>query len=1190
HEDLYRNSMGILHLQERQHLALFMRQDSFGRFVTCLIYVPRDNYDTSLREKFRHIIESELNGTQTTFTTRIDDQRLARVFAVIHLKNGMPKGFSQERLEKKLREAARAWPDRLRECLIEKQGITIGSALHQKYAHSFPSAYTAHFRPEHAVNDILQISKMPRGQNLIADLIADDDNKQAVHLRVYHRGKPLELSSVMPIIENMGLMAESETGPFAVIDKDEKIFVHSFKAKLQGDSTIDLTAIHDEFLKTFVSVWQGHQDNDTFNQLILLAGMTGRQVVLVRALSRYLKQIRAPHSLISITHTLVKHAQLSQLLLKLFELRHSPAITSQARKQFSKIRAEFMAGLAKVPTLDEDRILRRLLNLIEAAMRTNFYQDNAPALAIKFDCAAVENMPLPRMKYEIFVHSSLVEGIHLRGGKVARGGIRWSDREDFRTEILGLVKAQMVKNAVIVPVGSKGGFVVRQKLSADHYQDGITCYQIYIRSLLSLTDNLVKGKIIPPKQVLRHDGDDPYLVVAADKGTAKFSDIANTISQEHGFWLDDAFASGGSVGYDHKEMGITARGAWESVKRHFREMGHDTQSQNFTVMGVGDMSGDVFGNGMLLSKHIRLLGAFDHRHIFCDPNPDAAKSFKERERMFHLPKSSWANYHAKLISKGGGIFSRQEKSIRITPEMKAAYDIGAETLSPQDLINAMLKAPVDLLYLGGIGTYVKASTETHEQVDDRANDSLRVNAKELRAKVVAEGANLGCTQRARIEFAKLGGRINTDAIDNSAGVDTSDHEVNIKIAFAPSLISAKLKRPARNKLLRDMTDDVAKLVLRDNYLQTQALTVAQLRGNELVHLHARTIAALEKTGLLNRQVEFLPDEEELSARMRDGQTLTRPELAVLLAYAKIWLFDQLLASNLPDDPWLKGDLLRYFPKKMSDKFSRDIAQHQLAREIIATSITNSFINRAGSQFVFRAMEKTGQNAVAVTRAYVIARDSYQLVSYWRAIESLDNVAPAAVQAELFLYTERLLSYVVPWILRETKVTQPFEKQIDDLGSACQKMRTWLDENTPVSAKVNASQLIAQKVPEPLAKTAALIPLLSAAPDVHWLSQKYNVSIAQGSALFFSVGDRFNFSWLREKCRASAQNTQWQRDAISGLIEDLFITQRMLCGKILSSHRKQWHDPAAWFAGSTRLQAIDHTMNELRHSTAIDFAG
>ncbi|MGB4100512.1 MAG: NAD-glutamate dehydrogenase [Alphaproteobacteria bacterium] len=1199
---LHDHAIGILRLQERQRLALFTRRDPFERMVTCLIYVPRDQYDSSLRNKFQQILAAAFAGSIKNVNVRIDDNPLARIFITVATTPGATPKIDQLALEEELRDVARAWSDRLRDRLHTVFGDQSGRLLTERYNTAFPLDYRETVSAELALQDIGSIETMA-GNNLGINLLhLREDPDEVMHLRIFHRGVALDLSQVLPIIENMGLYVQIHRGPYVITPQGatEQIWLHDFIGKCQHQLPHALHDAKDLFEETLHRVWEKAIPDDGFNQLALRAALPWRKVNILRTLAKYALQIRSPHSLPAVVAALAKHARLTQLIVALFIARHDPATQDKKGTARTKtLTQEAMKLLGAIPNLDEDRIMRRFLNLVQASLRTNYFQtaaDGKPKdyLAIKFNCAAIENLPLPRPLYEVFVASPRVEAIHLRGGKVARGGIRWSDRpEDFRTEILSLMKAQMVKNSVIVPVGAKGGFIVKHPNPQEPVKEGIACYKILMRGLLDLTDNRINGKIVPPPNVVRHDGDDPYLVVAADKGTAKFSDIANSISLDYGFWLGDAFASGGSVGYDHKRMGITARGAWEAVKRHFREMAKDVQRERFTCIGVGDMSGDVFGNGMLRSKHTLLCGAFDHRHIFCDPTPDPSKSYSERNRMFKLPTSSWADYNPKLISKGGGIFSRALKTIPITPEMRTAYNITAESLSPNELIQAMLRAPVDLLYFGGIGTYVKATEERPEEAGDRTNDALRIDGCEIRAKVVSEGANLAMTQRGRIEYALKGGRLNTDAIDNSAGVDTSDHEVNIKIALSKAITAGKMSLPARNKMLTAMTDDVAALVLRDNYLQTQALSVTEAQAPELLGVHGRAMRMLERSGLLNRRVEFLPVEDELTERQRLGRGLTRPEMAVLLAYAKIWLFQQLTASRLPDDPFLQTDLMHYFPRLMQAKCAPLIAQHQLRREIIATSVTNSLINHAGIHFVLRMTERTGFSAAAITRAYLLAREIFEFDTLWERIEALDNKIPATAQIAMQVTINQVLERVVPWLLRQHADQTSLDQLITHYRRGVAELTPWLERNgeTLLGQKKQQDLLTLQTVgtPADLARHVVMLPLLATAPDLQNLGKTGRSGVATTADIYFRLDHQFGFTWLRERIQQLPAQTPWQRDASLALQEEMFAAQRKLAAAVLrtkggSTRYQRWSKKLG-----TQLTATEQMLQELRAASKPDLA-
>ncbi|HUG26031.1 NAD-glutamate dehydrogenase, partial [Piscinibacter sp.] len=1041
-DELLHTAMGILHLGERQRFRLFVRRDPFERFVSCLIFAPRENYTTELRQKWQSILLQAFNGSSSEFNAHLSESVLARIQISVRTQPGKIPAFDVRELESRLVAAARRWEDDLKAALLEAAGEARGNELLRRFGGAFPAGYREEFAARAAVPDIETMARLsdeqPLGMALYRPLEATPGT---LRFKLLRRGEPLTLSASLPMLEHLGMKVLDEHPHHVAPAGEAPIWIHDFGLQpMVGDPEVEVDTLHRVFEDAFAALLRGEVENDDFNRLVVAALMPAHEIVVLRAYAKYVRQIGFALSQAFIEATLATHAGIALALVGLFKLRFDPQPGIDAAAQVTEQVLAIETALEGVDKLSEDRVLRQFLGLILATTRTNFWRRDAagrrrPSLSFKFDSAKVPGLPAPKPMFEIFVYSPRFEGVHLRGGKVARGGLRWSDRpEDFRTEVLGLVKAQMVKNTVIVPVGSKGGFVLkRAPSSADReafMREGVACYQDYLRGLLDLTDNRAGDTIVPPPQVRRHDDDDPYLVVAADKGTATFSDYANAISKEYGFWLGDAFASGGSVGYDHKVMGITARGAWESVKRHFREMGVDTQTREVPVAGIGDMSGDVFGNGMLLSHHILLVAAFDHRHIFLDPGPDAARSFAERERLFNLPRSSWADYDTALISAGGGVHPRTAKSIPLTAEVKKLLGTLADAMTPTELVNAILKAPVDLIYNGGIGTYVKAASETHAQVGDRANDALRVNGRELRCKVFAEGGNLGCTQLGRIEFALAGGRINTDAIDNSAGVDTSDHEVNIKILLGLPIAEGELTEKQRNTLLPEMTDEVAALVLRDNVFQTQVLSVTGRIAAQLLDAQSRFMQTLEKAGRLDRALEFLPTDEELAERRAQGQGLTSPERAVLLAYSKMWVYDELLASPLPDDPWVATALGRYFPQVLQERFAGYLPRHPLRREIIATHVTNSMINRVGSTFVHRLCETTGARAFEVVRAYLMSREIFGMVPLWLAIEALDNQVADEVQSQMLIDTSRQLERGTKWFLRSRRLNEDIAATIE----------------------------------------------------------------------------------------------------------------------------------------------------------------
>ncbi len=1205
--ELFDIALGILHLQERQRLALFVRKDPFERFASCLVYVPRDRYDTNLRRRIQAILETAFNGTCANFYTQLAESVLARLHFIITTRPGHVPAVDVADVEARLVQAARGWDDHLRDALVEARGEEEGGALFRRYASAFPTSYRELFSAESAVHDIERIERTVAqgglGINLHRPLEAE---AHELHVKIYHEGRPVPLSDVLPMLEHMDLKVITEV-PFEVAAAGHAapVWIHDFTARSQNGLSIDCAQVKETFQEALAAVWDGRMEDDGFNRLVLRAGLTAREVTVLRAYAKYLRQARIAFGQDVVESTLAAYPAIARRLVALFKARFDPA--GRVPDDSAHV-AEIERALDGVKNLDEDRILRRFVNLIRSTLRTNAYQAGPdgkpkPYLSFKLDSLAIEDLPLPRPMVEVFVYSPRMEGVHLRGGKVARGGIRWSDRrEDFRTEILGLMKAQMVKNTVIVPVGSKGGFVVKRPPPAAagreaQQAEGVECYRTLMRGLLDVTDNLdAEGAVVPPPDLVRHDGDDPYLVVAADKGTATFSDIANAVSVGHGFWLGDAFASGGSAGYDHKKMGITARGAWESVKRHFRELGRDIQAQDVTVVGVGDMSGDVFGNGMLLSRHIRLVGAFDHRHIFLDPDPDPETSWHERRRLFDLPRSSWADYDPGLLSRGGRIFERTAKALELTPEIRARFAIDRPRITPQDLIHTLLRAEVDLLWFGGIGTYVKASGESNGEVGDKANDALRVDGRDLRARVVGEGANLGVTQRGRIEAARAGVRLNTDAIDNSAGVDTSDHEVNIKILLNDVVARGDMTLKQRDQLLAAMTGEVAALVLADNYRQSQALSVAQAQGPESLEAQARFIRALEKAGRLNRAIEHLPDEEELASRQADREGLTRPELAVLLAYAKIALYDDLLASDLPDDPFMADDLLRYFPEPLHGPHADAIARHRLRREIVATSVTNSLVNRTGPTFVKEMMEKTGMGPADVARAYTIVRDAFGLRSLWTGIEALDNRVPALLQTAMILETVRLMERAVAWFL--TSCPQPLDIAAETdafrpgIETLLGGLDAFLDAEEAERLAARAAAYAGQGVPDGLARRVAALPVLAAAPDLVRIARRTNRDVAAVAAVYFMLGRRFGLEWLRGKATAAKADNHWQKQAVAALLDDLFAHQTALTVRVLEAADGLPAEAPVdgWIARHRAVvDRVEQLLSELRTQPHIDLA-
>ncbi|MEP6607760.1 MAG: NAD-glutamate dehydrogenase [Burkholderiaceae bacterium] len=1207
-DELYEIATGIVQLGERQRFRLFVRRDPFERFVSCLIFVPRENYTTDLRRRFQKILLEAFDGSTADFDVLLTDAVLARIHITVRTTPGKMRDVDRRVVEAQLADAARRWEDDLRQALNAEEGEARAAALYKRFGAAFSSAYKEAVSARLAVADIHRLDALDSAQTSLALNLYRPLEGHASYgrlgFKLYQKGAPIALSDSLPMLERMGVRVLSERGYQVVPETGAPLWVHDFSLQLPaGADDVDAEAIAPLFEDSFARVFEGAVENDDFNRLVLRAGLSAEEIVVLRAYAKVMRQSGFGLSQTFIETTLATHPRIARMLVALFKLRFDPGQTDKVAAA-SQVNAIEQA-LDKVSNLSEDRVLRQYLALIAATVRTNYWRTGIGAsgaagprrsfLSFKFDSAKIPGLPEPRPMAEIFVYSTRFEGVHLRGGKVARGGLRWSDRpEDFRTEVLGLVKAQMVKNAVIVPVGSKGGFVLKKAPPASareaYLNEGIACYRDYLRGLLDLTDNRVGDAVVPPPQVVRHDGDDPYLVVAADKGTATFSDFANAISAEYGFWLGDAFASGGSAGYDHKQMGITARGAWESVKRHFRELGINIQTTEFTCVGIGDMSGDVFGNGMLQSRHIQLLAAFDHRHIFIDPAPDVAASFAERERLFALPRSSWADYNQALISAGGGIWARSEKSIPISPQAQAALGIEATKLTPAELISAILKVSVGLLYNGGIGTYVKATGESHADVGDRANDGLRINGAELRCKVVGEGGNLGLTQLGRIEAALNGVKLYTDAIDNSAGVDTSDHEVNIKILLSLPIADGELTEKQRNALLVRMTDDVAQLVLRDNYFQGQSLSIGGRMGPRLLDQQQRFIRFLDRQGKLNRALEFLPSDDEFTERRTKNVPLTSPERAVLLAYSKMWLFDELLASDLLEDPWVGTAIARYFPTLMKEKFAGYIVRHPLKREIVATHVLNSMVNRVGATFVHRLMETTGATPPQIVRAYLITREVFGLVLTWQLIEALDNVVRDEVQSQMLIELDRRTVRATTWFLRSRRMAEPIGETIKRFAPAAAKLQGFIAA-TPVTAPWRASidqrekGFVAQGVPQAIAFTVAAADVSLAALDIAEVAESSHQPLEVVAETYFAVGELLGLARLRMQVSALPSDGYWQGMAKSSLGDDLAALQRELTADALQAGGQ-----SAWAtAQRPAIERAQRMLGELADTKTADLA-
>ena len=1157
-----------MHARERRQLRLFIRRDTYGRYVSVLVYLPRDRYNTTVRERFSAILKDVLGGDSVEFTVRLTESTTARVHFVVH----PPKGASIHEvdtadLERRLIEASRSWRDDFVSAVLSEHGEQAGAALARRYVESFPEAYKEDFSPRRAASDLGRVERIalgPDGSGIDLALYEDlDAGRGEVRLKVYRVGTPLSLSHVLPMLSSMGVEVVDER-PYELSGLERPTYLYEFGLRSPSALPEGARILFEDAIR---AIWDGYNEIDGFNGLVLASGLSWRQATLLRAYAKYMRQGNSPFALDYIEEALRGNVDITRQLVRLFEARFDPAGDRDGQ---DGIVERITRALDDVASLDHDRILRSYLTLIRATLRTNYFQPDAEGgvrsyISLKMEPSAIPDLPAPRPRFEIFVYSPRVEGAHLRFGAVARGGLRWSDRrDDFRTEVLGLVKAQMVKNTVIVPVGAKGAFFCKQlpdpAVDRDAWlAEGIACYTTFISGLLDITDNLVDGETVPPRDVVRHDGDDTYLVVAADKGTATFSDIANGVAKDYGFWLGDAFASGGSVGYDHKAMGITARGAWVSVQRHFRERGIDCQAEDFTCVGIGDMSGDVFGNGMLCSEHIKLVAAFDHRDIFLDPTPDPAASYAERKRMFDLPRSSWQDYDTSLISEGGGVYSRSLKRIPLNDAVRDALgiDAGVAAMTPAELMNAILKAPVDLLWNGGIGTYVKASTESHAHAGDKANDGIRVDGRELRAKCVGEGGNLGLTQLGRIEYAReAGGRINTDFIDNSAGVDTSDHEVNLKILLDRVVKDGDLSEKQRNHLLAEMTDEVAGLVLRDNYEQNLALANSLSHSASLLHVYEDWMRRLERDGVLDRDLEGLPSRAEVRRRLEAREGLSAPELAVLLSWTKIVLADELLDSDLPDDPYLDQDLRAYFPGPVREGFAAKVAEHPLRRQIIVTQVVNDLVNGAGLTFWPRLSGETGASAAELTRANFVAREIFGSLPLRQELASYDNRLEATVQTRMRLEMRTLVERATRWLVNNRRPPLDTAGTVEMFAEAVQRTTAELPDlmgGRELAAYVaRRDALVESGVPEELASQVAVLPPSYMLLGIIEVASREGLDPSAVARVHFALGERLGLPSLVQRILALPRADRWQTMARAALRDDLHAVHVQLTAQVLAT--------------------------------------
>lgn len=1211
-DELFSTVMSIVQIQERNKIRVFLRKDPYGRFCYCLAYVPREIYSTEVRQKIQQVLMERLKASDCEFWTFFSESVLARVQLILRVDPKNRIDIDPQQLEKEVVQACRSWQDDYTALVIENLGEAQGTNVLSDFPKGFPAGYRERFPAHSAVVDLQHVLALSETKPLVMSFYQPLTRlgERLLHCKLYHADTPLALSDVLPILENLGLRVLGEFPYRLRHASGREYWIHDFAFTYSEGLDLDIQQLNDTLQDAFVHIVNGDAENDAFNRLVLTAGLPWRDVALLRAYARYLKQIRLGFDLGYIASTLNNHTDIARELTRLFKTRFYLARKlgqDDLDDKQQRLEQAILTALDDVQVLNEDRILRRYLDLIKATLRTNFYQPDAngqakPYFSFKFNPKLIPELPKPVPKFEIFVYSPRVEGVHLRFGNVARGGLRWSDREeDYRTEVLGLVKAQQVKNSVIVPVGAKGGFLPRRLPlggSRDEIAaEGVACYRIFISGLLDITDNLKDGGVVPPANVVRHDDDDPYLVVAADKGTATFSDIANGIAIDYGFWLGDAFASGGSAGYDHKKMGITARGAWVGVQRHFRERGINVQQDPITVIGIGDMAGDVFGNGLLMSDKLQLVAAFNHLHIFIDPNPDPATSFAERQRLFDLPRSAWSDYDTSIMSEGGGIFPRSAKSIVITAQMKERFAIEADRLTPTELLHALLKAPVDLLWNGGIGTYVKASSESHADVGDKANDALRVDGDELRCKVVGEGGNLGMTQLGRVEFCLHGGATNTDFIDNAAGVDCSDHEVNIKILLNEVVQGGDMTEKQRNQLLGSMTDEVATLVLGNNYKQTQALSLAARRARERIAEYKRLMADLESRGKLDRAIEFLPSEELLAERLAAGQGLTRAELSVLISYSKIDLKEQLLKSQVPDDDYLTRDMETAFPPSLVSKFDVAMRRHRLKREIVSTQIANDLVNNMGITFVQRLKESTGMSPANVAGAYVIVRDIFHLPHWFRQIEALDYQVPAEIQLTLMDELMRLGRRATRWFLRSRRNEQDAGRDAAHFGPKIAQLGLKLDELLEGPTRERWMEryqgFVAAGVPELLARMVAgtshlytLLPIIEAA-DVTGHEP------AQVAKAFFAVGSALDLTWYLQEISNLPVESNWQALAREAFRDDIDLQQRAITISVL-----QMADAPEDINARVALWAEQHRvmverwramLDDLRNATGTDYA-
>ncbi|MCE0492556.1 NAD-glutamate dehydrogenase [Vibrio salinus] len=1210
-EDLLAVGTGVVQMQDRDMLRVFVRRDPFGRFFSCMVYITKERHTAELRKKTQEILAQYFGSTQEVeYSVYFSESSLARTHYIIRVDSNV-MDIDIKKIEQNLMEASTSWDDRLSGAIVTNHGESKGLPLSKEYLQAFPRSYKEATLPDSAVADIDELERLSEDNKLGMVFYRPQEESYAskvVKLKIYYRDEPIHLSDVMPMLENLGLRVIGEA-PYEIIKSTGQTYwILDFSMLHRSDKVIDIKESKERFQNAFSDIWYGRIENDGFNSLVLNTALSGREISIMRAYARYMRQVGFPFSQKYIEETLNHYPNIATLLVNLFCYRFQPS--HQSDKKQDELVKKLTDQLEEVESLDDDRIIRRYMDMILGTLRTNYFQQDANSdpkswISLKLNPKQIPEIPAPVPAFEIFVYSPDIEGVHLRGGKIARGGLRWSDRyEDFRTEILGLVKAQQVKNTVIVPVGAKGGFVCKKQHELETrdeiFNEGQRCYRQFICGLLDLTDNIIDGAVVTPDQIIKYDEDDPYLVVAADKGTATFSDLANSVSDEYQFWLGDAFASGGSNGYDHKAMGITAKGAWESVKRHFREVNIDCQSTDFTAVGIGDMAGDVFGNGMLSSKHIKLLAAFNHMHIFIDPTPNAAVSWQERKRLFDQPRSSWKDYNAELISAGGGVFSRKLKAIKLTPEMKSMLNTAKSTLTPNELIHLILTMQVDLLWNGGIGTYIKSTKESHSDVGDRSNDAVRVDGGEVRAKIIGEGGNLGVTQLGRIEYSLSGGRINTDFVDNVGGVDCSDNEVNIKIFLNSLVNNGDLTVKQRNILLQKMQEEVSRIVLDDAYQQAESISVSESQSVTVVKEQIRFIHYLEKSGYLDRNLEFLPDDETLLEREKRGEGMSRPELSVLVAYGKMYLKEKLATDSIAQEPYHAKLLTQYFPDELQRHYSDEFTSHPLSKEIIATTLANQIVNEMGCNFVARLNEETGAESIDITNAYSVVREVFSIDKIIHNVRNRDLAASSQIQYEVLVYLRRVIRRLSRWILRNQNTHQPITELVSRYKMNVEKISENLDDLL-VSTEIEEHNRLAESwiesgIDPETAHWVSRLSSLNSALDITEVAEAHQTDVVKTAKLYFHLGDRLSLHWFLNQINQQVADNHWQALARSAFREDLDWQQRSLTSLVLSCSC-QWDDDHAVLAGleewieanSKALLRWENILREFKVGSVHEFA-